>query len=383
MARKDNKDRGVVDVPKGSGVWWVDTYGPELPRGKRIRRKFGEGKEAKKRAEAFYKAHREKVRLARERPDLADQLFPKPKLTEKPLTLGEVIATYRPDFERKASRKNLLAYADKWTAMAGDIPIGEISREHAKLRQAALLDKGLKPASVNRDLAFIKMVMARAFDEGLVERNPLARFKNLVENNIRHRWINEAEEDRIEAVMRPEDFELVAFGIDVGLRELEQFHLSWPQVNFADGGWVTITKAKGNKSRVVSLTPRALAILERRYATRKSAFVFPNSVGKPTNPQNFINRVFYPALRAAGLEPGERHPDGQDNPDGIVWHTLRHTCGSRMAIAGVSLQKIAKVLGHSRTTTSERYSHLQPDSVREATSALIRKPGSSHLRAVK
>lgn len=378
MARKNNKDRGVVEIPKGSGVYWVDTYGPELPRGKRIRRKFGEGKEAKKKAEAFYKAHREKVQLARDRPDLADQLFPKPKVTETPVTLAEVITTYRPDFERKASRKNLLAYADKWTEVAGDIPIREISREHAKLRQAALLDRGLKPASVNRDLAFIKMVTARAFDEGLIDRNPLARFKNLPENNIRHRWLNWAEEDRIAAVMAPEDFEIVAFALDVGLREKELFTLSFAQVNFAEPGWVTITKAKGNKSRVVSLTPRALAILQRRYENRTSPFVFPNKVGKPMDPQNFINRKFYPALRAAGLEPGE------ETPDGVTFHTLRHSCGSRMALANVSLQKIGKVLGHARSSTSERYAHLQQDSVREATAALVRDPAQkSHLKAVK
>lgn len=369
MARKDNlEDRGLYEHPKGSRVWWVLWYDH---RGKRHRKKIG----TKTAARHFYQKMKGQVNLIKERPELAEQLFPTRK---KGLTLGEVIASYLPDFEKKASSANLLAYAAKWTKLLGDLPINEVSREHAKKRQAALLAKPVKPATVNRDIAFIKMVLAKALEDGLIAQNPLARFRMLKENNCRDRWVNEAEEDRVESHLTPEGFDLVAIAIDTGLRQAEQFGLAWPQINFAGGGWISITKAKGDKSRTVPLTPRALAILQRRHAARTSSFVFPNKAGKPMDPQNFINRHFYPALEAAGLQAGEA------TPDGIVWHTLRHTCGSRMALKGVSLQKIGKVLGHSRAETSARYSHLLPESSREAVSALIRDEDSrGGLRLVK
>ena len=84
----------------------------------------------------------------------------------------------------------------------------------------------------------------------------------------------------------------------------------------------------------------------------------------------FFNKRLKPALAVAKI-------------DGILWHTLRHTTGSRMALAGESLQKIAKILGHSQTRTTERYAHLLPDSSRSAIMSLVRADAKNGLRAVK
>ncbi len=46
----------------------------------------------------------------------------------------------------------------------------------------------------------------------------------------------------------------------------------------------------------------------------------------------------------------------------IKWvtpHILRHTFASQRAIAGVSLYKISKWLGHSNYSTTQIYAHLQ------------------------
>ncbi len=49
---------------------------------------------------------------------------------------------------------------------------------------------------------------------------------------------------------------------------------------------------------------------------------------------------------------------------------LRHTFGSNLASRGVSLQKIAKAMGHASTRTTERYAKVSEESVREIASAL-------------
>ena len=173
--------------------------------------------------------------------------------------------------------------------------------------------------------------------------------------------------------MEPEDFEVLAIAADTGLRQAEQFKLAWPDVSFEDGGWLSIKEAKGEKRRTVPLTQRAHQILWRRFQNRTSAFVFPNSKGKPRSANNFYKRQFLPALEAAGVEH-------------LTWHQAgRHTAGSRMALEGVSLQRIAQVLGHSQTKTSERYSHLLPESARSSISALDQRRArkSMALRLVK
>ena len=52
-------------------------------------------------------------------------------------------------------------------------------------------------------------------------------------------------------------------------------------------------------------------------------------------------------------------------------HEARHTAASIMIAAGVDLKALSEFLGHaSITTTLDRYGHLLPGSIAEATSLL-------------
>ncbi|MHB8579913.1 MAG: tyrosine-type recombinase/integrase [Ignavibacteriaceae bacterium] len=54
----------------------------------------------------------------------------------------------------------------------------------------------------------------------------------------------------------------------------------------------------------------------------------------------------------------------------IHFHSLRHSFASNLVQKGVSLYKIKELLGHSSITTTEIYSHLDLDSLREAIKTL-------------
>lgn len=56
-------------------------------------------------------------------------------------------------------------------------------------------------------------------------------------------------------------------------------------------------------------------------------------------------------------------------------HTLRHTCGTWLAQAGVDLHKIGGWLGHSDARTTQLYAHHHPDYQDEAKAALDRRRG--------
>ncbi|OQA92180.1 MAG: Tyrosine recombinase XerD [Elusimicrobia bacterium ADurb.Bin231] len=55
---------------------------------------------------------------------------------------------------------------------------------------------------------------------------------------------------------------------------------------------------------------------------------------------------------------------------GSSFHTLRHTFASSLAIAGVDLYRISKLLGHSSIKTTEIYAHLQPSDLIETIKKL-------------
>ena len=54
----------------------------------------------------------------------------------------------------------------------------------------------------------------------------------------------------------------------------------------------------------------------------------------------------------------------------VVFHTLRHTFASWLAIQGTPLYTIAKLMGHKSISMSERYAHLSPDHKRDAVNGL-------------
>ena len=54
----------------------------------------------------------------------------------------------------------------------------------------------------------------------------------------------------------------------------------------------------------------------------------------------------------------------------IHFHSLRHSFASNLAQQGVSLYVIKELLGHSSVSTTEIYSHLNFETLKEAISVL-------------
>ncbi len=61
-----------------------------------------------------------------------------------------------------------------------------------------------------------------------------------------------------------------------------------------------------------------------------------------------------------------------DRPFNITLHTLRHTFGSWLAIVGVPLRAIQKLIGRRSITTTERYAHLSGENLATAVDRIER-----------
>jgi integrase len=158
---------------------------------------------------------------------------------------------------------------------------------------------------------------------------------------------------------------LVAFAALTGLRQGELFALRRSDFDLpnrlvrvergARAG--AATKTKSGRKRVVHLTVVAAELAAEQLAAREGGpldLLFPSPAGGIWRKDNFMARVFRPAVRRAEL-------------DGLTFHDLRHTYASLMVAAGVTPHVIAEQLGHrDARLVLQRYGHLYPGASRQA-----------------
>jgi integrase len=107
---------------------------------------------------------------------------------------------------------------------------------------------------------------------------------------------------------------------------------------------------KSRKShRTVPVPPGLLEEMSKLMAGRdRESLVFTAPEGGPVSYANFRNRVWYPAVAAAGIR--------QFPP-----RVMRHTAASWLVQDGVPLYDVQALLGHESFATTQRYAHLAPD----------------------
>lgn len=240
MARKSGKDRGMVEKPKGSGKWWV--------------RIFVNGRERWFRADNKTQA---RVLYARLKADLREEkYFPDKFHKPQALTLRIAIAQHLAG----STNRNLPTekrYGRYWTLLLGKRLVTDITTEECRTIQAKLLARGKwKPATINRYFAFLRHVLMMAIKEGKLDRNPVSGVKFFPEA-YRIRFYTDQELMKLHGLIDPENWKVVAFAVETGLRRSEQFELRWEHISFESRN-LTIPMPKGGRTRHVPLSQSAL-----------------------------------------------------------------------------------------------------------------------------
>ncbi|MCE7871439.1 site-specific integrase [bacterium CPR1] len=344
MAKKNNPDRGLYERPPGSGTWWIQYNDCE---GNKKREKVG----TKVAARQLY-AKRQTEKLQKKKlPELTQQ---------KVLTVAAMIEKFRPEFEARKSARDNRRYAAYWTEALGSVAANEVRpSDITAWRARRQKDDKVAPATVNRAVAFLKMVYNLAIKDDLVAANPVAKVAQIRENNERVRYLTEEEE----TALRPAagDFwPKIEVALLSGLRQGEQFTLQRGDLDFR-ARVITIRQSKHGEKRTVPMSDRLAELLAAQLASHGSPWVYPGQdPGEHYRGRSAIGAL-QTALRRAGIQD-------------FHWHDLRHSFCSRLAMAGVSLVTIAKLAGHKSTKVTERYAHLSPEHNKAAMELLAPRP---------
>jgi integrase len=152
---------------------------------------------------------------------------------------------------------------------------------------------------------------------------------------------------------------LAELGMDVGLRPGEIFGLHGHRVDWLRGKLTVVDVMtrqglrqwpKSKRShRVVPVPAATMEGMSVLMAGRpRDALVFTAPQGGPVTDEHFRDRVWYPAVAAAGIR---RFPP----------RIMRHTAASWLVQDGVPLYDVQALLGHEDYATTQRYAHLAPD----------------------
>lgn len=152
---------------------------------------------------------------------------------------------------------------------------------------------------------------------------------------------------------------LFVVALETGLRRGDLLGLKWSHVK---GDQIQLLMKKTRKFVEIPLSTACRQALEEcRSKSILGENVFLTDTGQPY-PVATIRRYFALAKTIAGIKRRFR------------FHDLRHTFGSTLASRGVSIQVIAKAMGHSSVRVTERYARPSEQAMRSIVDALAEFP---------
>jgi integrase/recombinase XerD len=124
---------------------------------------------------------------------------------------------------------------------------------------------------------------------------------------------------------------------------------------------ITVHQGKGNRDRVVMLSPVLLDTLRQYWRHQKpKEWLFPGRNPDQPISVNDIFMVFHNAVRRAGISKK------------VCPHSLRHSFATHLLESGTDLRTIQILLGHRSLKTTSRYLHVSQQHVRATASPLDR-----------
>lgn len=247
-------------------------------------------------------------------------------------------------------------------------------------------------STINRDVSRLRALLYKAIEWGVIQEHPFSKVKQYREDNLRKvRYLTHEEEVSLRQALdaREETIKakrqtynlwriergygpypdlsqasfadylkpMVLISINTGLRRGELFNLHWNDVDLnqkiltVDGD-----RTKSGKTRYIPLNREAHEVFTawKEQSEYGNKMVFQSKDGdKFTEVKSSWGKL----LRDAKIYS-------------FRWHDMRHHFASRLVMAGVDLNTVRELLGHSDLKMTLRYAHLSPEVKAQAVARL-------------
>lgn len=278
----------------------------------------------------------------------------------------KTIAGYLADLERFA----------RWFAQTNgeELTPERLTSTDAREFRAFLQRKDAKPATINRALAALRAFGKWADEAGLIQGNPAAKVKAVKKTELAPQWLDKnqvnalvrkAEELTQNAKTPPavrqavRDEAIIKILLNTGLRVSELCALRLGDVDMKiNKGVLIVRQGKGAKRREVPMNKETAQAIQAWRKARPPEFgdlLFYGARGDALTSSGIHRRL----AEIGRLAKVEAHP-----------HALRHTFAKSLVNAGVTLEKVGALLGHSSLNTTRVYVTPGERDLREAVERL-------------
>jgi len=239
------------------------------------------------------------------------------------------------------------------------LPADRIAEQQVREYLSRLSGRGLSSSTINQAISAM-----RFFFQGVLHRNwefeihyqrpPLRVPVTLSVEEV---------ERLLAAVPNLRDRTAMEIAYGAGLRLGEVLHLRLTDI---DSGQMIlrVEQGKGKKDRNVMLSPALLQTLRSYWReSRPRTWLFPSPDGKQPIHPTVIQRAFTAAKWQARITKQ------------VSFHSLRHSFATHLLDSGVNVRTIQALLGHYSLGTTQRYTHVASDYLRQTPSPLDRLRG--------
>jgi integrase/recombinase XerD len=241
----------------------------------------------------------------------------------------------------------------------------ELSQYLSELSQPREERPAVSPATLQRKAACLRSFYRHLRREGLIEHDPTAELRGPPRSRRLPKVLSRDEVLRLLAQPRGtgplalRDRALLELMYACGLRVSEAVSLLIADVDLDEG--TLLARGKGSKERIVPIGRKAVAAVDVYRQRGRPALVglsseshlFVNHRGRGLTRQG-LHRIVAAHARKAGLQAR------------MTPHTLRHTFATHLLSGGCDLRSLQEMLGHADLTTTQIYTHLSSDRLKDA-----------------
>jgi integrase/recombinase XerD len=280
------------------------------------------------------------------------------------------------EFERGLSRNTLAAYRtdllqfgrflaerdrDATTAEPGDLSdfLADLARGDGDGRAP------VSTATVHRKAACLRSFYRHLRREEAIDDDPAARLETPRRGRKLPEVLSYGEVQKLLAQPRGDDptvvrdRALLELMYASGLRASETISLEVSDVDLEHG--IVRAMGKGSKERLVPVGGKAVTAV--RVYLRSGR---PKLVGSPEERKLFLNFRGGPLTRQGLYKIVLRHAETAGLGDRMSPHTLRHSFATHLLSGGCDLRSVQEMLGHADLSTTQLYTHLSGEELKEA-----------------